>query len=182
MQQYKFVMSRERQAYTWSECVLKRTKAASSPPVLSFFKRRTSNQAIFFMACPHQDPDWWKRAQLLLTGDVESNPGPMSYYAICTQNYLISNLHPMQSYHPSLDSPQMLTHQTQILLTLIHMSHTSNPYLKNSSPYTQSNTKNPPHTSTNQTNHPKPINSPFNNIKQHQHNAAQHQLNRQENN
>ena len=58
----------------------------------------------------------------------------------------------MQSNHPSLDSPQMLTYQTQILLTLIHMSHTSNPYPKNSSPYTQSNTKNPPHTSTNQTN------------------------------
>ena len=49
----------------------------------------------------------------------------------------------MQSYHPSLDSPQMLTHQTQILLTLIHMSHTSNPYPKNSSLHTQSNTKNP---------------------------------------
>ena len=67
----------------------------------------------------------------------------------------------MQSYHPSLDPPQMLTHQTQILLTLIHMSHTSNPYPKNSSPHTQSNTKNPPHTSTNQTNHPKPTNSPL---------------------
>ena len=26
------------------------------------------------MACPHQDPDWCKSAQLLLTGDVESNP------------------------------------------------------------------------------------------------------------
>ena len=47
----------------------------------------------------------------------------------------------MQSYHPSLDSSQMLTHQTQILLTLIHMSHTSNPYPKNSSTHTQSNTK-----------------------------------------
>ena len=30
--------------------------------------------------------------------------------------------------------------------------------------------------------HPKPNNSPFNNTKQHQHNAAQHQLNHQENN
>ena len=88
----------------------------------------------------------------------------------------------MQSYHPSLDSPQMLTHQTQIPLTLIHMSHTSNPYPKNFFPHTQSNTNNPPHTSTNQANHPKPTNSPFNNTKQHQHNTAQHQLNHQENN
>ena len=88
----------------------------------------------------------------------------------------------MQSYHPSLDLPQMLTHQTQILFTLIHMSHTSNPYPKNSSPHTQSNTKNPPHTPSNQTNHPKPTNSPFNNTKQHQHNTAQHQFNHQENN
>ena len=49
----------------------------------------------------------------------------------------------MQSYHPSLDSPQMLTHQTQILLTLLYMSHTSNPYPKNFFPHTQSNTKKP---------------------------------------
>ena len=70
-------VSREKQAYTWSGCVLKRTKSASTPPVLSLFKRRTSNQAIFFMACPHQDPDWRKRAQLLLARYVETNPGPI---------------------------------------------------------------------------------------------------------
>ena len=41
----------------------------------------------------------------------------------------------MQSYHSSLDSPQMLTHHTQILPTLIHISHTSNSYPKNFSPH-----------------------------------------------
>ena len=82
------VQSRERQTYTWSGCVFKRTKSASTPSVLFLFKRKTSNQAIFFMACSHQDLDWWKRAQLLLAGEVESNPGPMWYCTICTHKII----------------------------------------------------------------------------------------------
>ena len=30
------------------------------------------------MACPHQDPDWWKRTQLLLAGDLEATRDPCS--------------------------------------------------------------------------------------------------------
>ena len=133
------------------------------------------------MACPHQDPEWWKRAQLLLAGDVESNPGPMWYCAICT--------HKITSYQTSIQCNHTTPHWIHLKCSHIKlksyspsfMSHTSNPYSKNSSPHTQSNTKNPPHTSTNQTNHPKPTNSLFNNTKQHQHNTAQHQLDHQEN-
>ena len=56
----------------------------------------------FFMACLHQDPDWWKRAQLLLAGDVESNPGTMWYCAIRT--------HKINSYQTSIQCNHTTPH------------------------------------------------------------------------
>ena len=67
---------------------------------------RTSNQAIFFMACPHQDPDWWKRTQLLLAGYVESNPEPMWYCAICT--------HKITSYQTSIQCNHTTPHSIHL--------------------------------------------------------------------
>ena len=54
------------------------------------------------MACPHQDPDWWKRAQLLLAEDVESNPGPVWYCAIYT--------HKITSYQTSIQCNHTTPH------------------------------------------------------------------------
>ena len=78
------------------------------PSSLSLFKRRTSNQAIFFMACPQQDPYWWKRAQLLVAEKVESNPGPMWYCAICT--------HKITSYQTSIQCNHTTPHWIHLKL------------------------------------------------------------------
>ena len=164
----------------WSGCVLKRTKSVSTPPVLFLFKRRTSNQAIFFMACPHQDPDWWKRAQLLLAGDVKSSPGPMWYCAIC--------IHKITSYQTSIQCNHTTPHWIHLKCSHIKLKSYSPSLICHT--YQILTPKTPPHIHNltqktfytyQQTNHPKQTNSPFNNTKQHQHNTAQHQLNHQEN-
>ena len=76
------------------------------------------------MACPHQDPNWWKRAQLLLAEDVESNRDPCG--TVLYVHIKSPHIKPLSNtiIPPLTDSPQMLKHQTQILLTLIHMPHT----------------------------------------------------------
>ena len=176
-------MPRERQAYTWSGCVLKRTKSASTPLVFSFFKRSTSNQAIFFMACPHQDPDWWKRAQLLLAGEVESNPGPMWYCAICT--------HKITSYQTSIQWIHTTPYWIHLKCSHIKLKSYSSLFICHTHQIPAPKTPSHIHNLTQKTLHthqqtkptiPKPTNSLFNNTKQHQHNTAQHQLNHRENN
>ena len=117
----------------------RRTNSTSTPSVFSLNKK-TLNQA-FFMVCPHQDPDWCERAQLLLARDVEGNPGPMWYCAGCT--------HKITPYQTSIQCNHIITHwirlkyshQTQILLTLICMSRTLNPHSKNSFSHTHQQTK-----------------------------------------
>ena len=55
-----------------------------------------------FYGLLHQDPDWWKKAQLLLAEEVESKPGPMWYCAVCT--------HKITPYQTSIRCNHLIPH------------------------------------------------------------------------
>ena len=120
--------------------------SASTPPILFHFKRRTSNQAIFFMACLHQNPDWWKRAQLLLAGDVESNPGPMWYCAIGPQplKLNLTTIDMIKAFY-TVNIHQLIhkIHNTHIPTTIIKFLAN---YLKGRRQYTSYNNHTSKHT------------------------------------
>ena len=128
------------------------------------------------MACPHQDSDWWKRAQLLLAGDVESNPGPMWYYALFT--------HKITSYQTSIQCNHTTPHWIHVKCSHIKLKSYSPSFICHTHQSPTPKTPLHTHNLTQKTFHThqqtKPTNSLFNNTKQH--NTAQHQLNHQENN
>ena len=116
------------------------------------------------MACLYQDPDWWKRAQLLLAKDVEGNPGPMWYCALCTHkitpyqtsiqcNHTTPRWIHLKCTHTKLKSysSSFVFHMYQIA-TLKYSPHTHNPTQKTSIPINKLNqspkTSQPLHTHT----------------------------------
>ena len=132
-------------------CSRKGTKSASTPPSsLSFSTRRVSQtRPSFLWPAPTKTRTGGKELSCFSQKMWKATRDPYGtvLYAHTKSSYIKP---PFNAIIPSsLDLLQMLTHQTKILLTLIRMSHPSNPHSKNSSLYTQSNTKHFPYPSIN---------------------------------